>query len=146
MNPDPLAKKASRPFLFNDGNPLVGSNRTARNASLSPGPKSLVSQRTLRSHTGTIGGGGRPAVLHSPVMQRDTRNGSSFSGNSSDITPNAGSWVSSARSGTSSSCIANQLRDENPRKSLREIRKRLASLKKEKELISFTRKLNEMEA
>ncbi len=71
-------------------------------------------------------------------MQRDTENGSSSPDDSSDVTPNAGSWISSARSGTSSSRIANQLRDENPGESLREIRKRLASLEKKKELISLT--------
>ncbi len=145
VNPDQLAKKAPRSFLPNDGNSSVGYNRTAGSKSLPPGPKSLVSQGILRSHTGTVRIGERQAVLRSQIMQRDTENGFSSPGDSSDITLNAGCWVSSARSETFFSRIANQLRDENLRESLREIKKRLASLEKEKELISLTRKLNEME-
>ena len=79
-------------------------------------------------------------------MQRDTENGFCSPGDSSEITLIAGSWVSSAQNGTSSSHIANHLRDENLGELLREIRKCLASLEKEKELISLTQNLNEMEA
>ena len=142
MNPDPLAKKVSRSFFLNDKNPSVGSNGTAGSASLLPGPKSSVSQGILKSHTGIIGSRGKKAVLCSPVIQRDTENGFSSPGDGSDVRPNTGSWLSSARSGTSSSRIVDQLRDDNPGESLQEIRKHLASLEKEKELISLTRKLN----
>lgn len=50
------------------------------------------------------------------------------------------------QSGTSFSRTANCLRNENPGEALREIRKYLATLNKEKELVLLTRKLNEIEA
>ena len=78
-------------------------------------------------------------------MQRDTENDSSSPGDSSDVTLNAGSWLSSLRRETSPSFTVNQLRNENPGQSLGEIGKRLASIEKEKELISLTQKLNEIE-
>ncbi len=146
MNPDSLAKKAPRSSLSNDRNPSVGSNRIAGIVSLPPEPKNLVSQGKLRSHTGTIRSGRRQGVLRCPVIQRDTENGFFSPGDSSDITPNAASWVSSARSETSSSRIANQLRDENQGELLQQMKKQLASLEKEKKLISLTQNLNEMEA
>ena len=61
LNPDSLAKKAQCSFLFIDRNPRVGNNRTEVSVSLLQRPKSLVSQRPLRSHTGTIRSGGRQA-------------------------------------------------------------------------------------
>ena len=141
-----MTQKAIRVFLSNDKNPSAGNNRSTKSASPPLRPKSLVLQGTLRSYTRTIKSGGKQAVLNSPVMQKDTENGSSCPGDSSNVTPNAGSWVSSAYGRTFSSRIANQLRDENPEKSLREVRKRLACLEKKKELISLIQKLNKIEA
>ena len=110
-------------------------------------------QGTLQNRHGTV----RSQVLRSPVI-RNAGHGSSSPGDSSDSTTTAERPLSSARSRNSSSHItgrrsgnpfseiADRLRNENPGESLREIRKRLASLEKEKELVSLTRKLNEMEA
>ncbi len=78
-------------------------------------------------------------------MQRDTENDSSSPGDSSDVTPNAGSWLSSSWRETSPQRTVNQLRNGYPGQSSGEIKKRLASLEKEKKLISLTQKLNEIE-
>lgn len=96
-------------------------------------------------------------MLRSPVI-RNAGHRSSSSGDSSDDTTIAERSLSSARSrnsfshttgrcsGTSFLEIANWLKNENQGESLREIRKHLASLEKEKELVLLTRKLNKMEA
>ena len=59
---------------------------------------------------------------------------------------NSSSYIIGRRNRTLLSEIADRLRNENQEESLREIRKRLARLKKEKELVLLNQKLNEMEA
>lgn len=144
--------------MVNNKNTLGGVGNSSGGESPLPS-ESLGSRRsrgTLQSCHGTIRSR-QSQVLRSPVM-RNSGHGSSSPGDSSDGTTTAERPLSSARSGTPSSHItawrneisfsriANRLRNENPGESLREIRKRLASLEKEKELVSLTRKLNEMEA
>lgn len=96
-------------------------------------------------------------MLRSPVI-RNAGYGSSSPGDSSESTTTAErplspalsrkscSHITGRRSGTSFSEIADRLRNKNPGEPLREIRKRLARLEKEKELVSQTRKLKGMEA
>lgn len=95
-------------------------------------------------------------MLYSPVIQ-NIGHGSSSPTNSSDGTitvehlllsarrRNFSSHITGLRSGTSFSEIADWLKNQNLEESLREIKKRLASLENEKELVLLTRKLNEME-
>ena len=89
---------------------------------------------------------GRQTVLQSAVIQRDIESSSSSPGDRSDVTSNAGSYISSVRSGISFTSMVNQLKDDNLRESFTDIRKRLASLEKEKELISLIQNLNKIEA
>ncbi len=91
---------------------------------------------------------GRQTVLQSAVIQRDIESSSSSPGDRSDVTSNAGSYISSVRSGISFTSMVNQLKDDNLGESLTDIRKRLASLEKEKEkeLISLIQNLNKIEA
>ncbi len=152
VKPDVLGQnqKFPRAFLANNGDPPGGSGDSFGGESLLPSlgsRRSLGSHRsqgTLRSHRGTIGSR-RSQVLRSSVG-RNAGHGSSSPGDSSDGTLRSERPLSSSQSGTSFSRTADRLRNENPGESLREIRKRLASLDKEKELVSLTRKLNEMEA
>lgn len=146
VNPDVLSQnqKAQRTFLANNRDSLEGGSNSLGGESLLPSLGSRKSREILRSHHGTIRSG-RSQVLCSFVGQ-NTGHGSSSPGDSSDDTPCSERPLSSLRSGTSFSRIANCFRNENTGESLREIRKRLASLEKEKELVSLTRNLNEMEA
>ena len=96
-------------------------------------------------------------MLYSLVI-RNAGHGSSSLGDSSDGTTtvecplssarsrNSSSHITDQRNGTLFSEIADRLRNKNLGESLREIRKCLTSLKKEKELVLLTRKLNEIEA
>ena len=99
----------------------------------------------------------RSQVLYSLVI-RNAGHGSSSPGDSSDSTTtaerpllsmrhrNSFSHITGRRNRNPFSEIADWLRNENLGKSLREIKKRLTSFEKEKELVSLTQKLNEIEA
>ena len=100
---------------------------------------------TLQSHPETV----RSQELCSPVIQNTRYRSSSPSDSSDSITTverslssarsrNSFSHITGRRSGISLSEIADRLRYENPGESLREIKKRLASLEKEKKLILLT--------
>lgn len=147
INPNKLGRKISCASLAKDASNSLGSE------SQLPSLGSCRSREKLQSHHGTV----RSQVLRSPVIG-NAEHGSSSPGDSSDkitiaerLLPSARSrnffsHITGRRSGTSFSEIANRLRNENPGESLREIKKRFASLEKEKKLVLLTQKLNEMEA
>ena len=140
VHPDGLGQKIPRASL----DPPGSASNSSEGESLLPSLGSCRLRGTLQSRHGTIRSG-RSQILCSPGIW-NSRHGSSSPGDSSDDTPNTERSGSSARSRTSFSRIADQLRNENPGESLREIRKRLASLEKEKKLVLLTRKLNEIKA
>ncbi|MCJ1345868.1 hypothetical protein MMC31_004077, partial [Peltigera leucophlebia] len=144
VEPDLQARKSQSASLTPDRNFAGGSNNSRGSAPLPTELGSSVSQGTLRSHQ--ISKSQRQAAFHRRFASTDNGNGSSSPDDSSDATPPMERQSPSTRSGFSFSSIANRLRDENPGESLGEIRKRLASLEKEKELVLLTRKLTEMEA
>ena len=96
-------------------------------------------------------------MLCSPIIRNTGHRSSSLRDSSDSITTaerllsskrsrNSSSHITGQRSGNFFSEIADRLKNKNPGESLREIRKRLASFKKEKELVLLTQKLNKMEA
>lgn len=142
-------QKVLRAFLAHNRDLLGGSGDSS-------GVESLLSsqdsrrflgsrrlQKSLRSHRGTIGNK-KSQVLHSSV-RKDMRYESSSPDDSNDNRPRFERPLLSLENRTFFLPTANHLRNENPGKSLREIRKYLANLEKEKELVSLTRRVNEIE-
>ena len=134
LNPGGVSNSSGGEFLLSSGS--LGSRR---------------SRGTLASRHGRD----QSPIPRSPAI-RNSGHGSSFPGDSIDndterprSSVRSGTFfsrITSRRSGHSSSQLAERLRNENPGESLREIRKQLAGLEKEKELVSLTRKLKEIEA
>lgn len=79
------------------------------------------------------------------MKSRKIGNKSSSPDDSNDVILNDECSLSSMHSGTFFIHIANYLKIEKLGELLKKVRKRFASLEKEKELVSLTQKLNEIE-
>ena len=118
-------------------------------------PSGSLGSRRARETLASRYGRDQSLVLRSPAI-RNSGHGSFSPGDSSDNDTDRprssvrsrtfSSRISGRRSGHSSSQVVEWLRNKNRGESLRDIRKQLAGLKKEKELVSLTRKLKEIEA